>query len=573
MAGTSSASPPGSGRSLAARLIPSFFLLGLAGLMTLLIGLARERVAQLPSAETWPKADARIEVAEVEIRFEQEPPFQTRVRYHYDYHRPLGGAVEGVPTRFEGRGLNGAEVDGSDYTDLWLRLRPFSPGSTVPVYVNPERPEESTLELPGVWRKRLPWVPTAFLVLFLGLLVKLWSPRRPSAGREMGRLGASLFFGVFLGAGLLTANFISLPILDQLFRRPDWREVPCTVIAGTVRVSTSTDEGRTSYTYSPDILYRYEVEGQTYLSNRYRTLRVSSSGRSAKEEVVQANPPGHQRTCFYLPERPWESVLEKKLGGFAFFGLFPLPFLLVGFFGLLATWFGKGKKMPSLTRSHPRASRVPSVPSRISPAPAEARGEPEPLDPRDLQPLTLQSARKGTFAVLLFVSLFWNGIVGVFLFQVLRQPLRETWFMLLFLTPFLLVGTALLVSVLYTFLQLFNSRFTLELPRRKFRPGEDLSLSWRMVPAALAPAPRKVEIKLVASRTVTSGSGKNRSTRTTMLREVPVCTADDPYQLEQGQGRCRIPDDLHDATEWKLSLAAEVPGWPDVSDSFDVDIA
>ena len=76
--------------------------------------------------------------------------------------------------------------------------------------------------------------------------------------------------------------------------------------------------------------------------------------------------------------------------------------------------------------------------------------------------------------------LFWNGIVWLFFSDVIDSFQRgsPSWFLTIFLIPFVLVGIGLVVGVLYTFLTLFNPGTTLVLEPGELVLGEEATLRW-----------------------------------------------------------------------------------------------
>ena len=112
---------------------------------------------------------------------------------------------------------------------------------------------------------------------------------------------------------------------------------PCQVLRAEVR-SHDSDDGTT---YSVYILYQYEFNGQTYKSDRYEFVGGSSSGYQGKARVVEQYQAAANPVCYVNPNNPSEAVLKRGFHAKLLLALFPLPFLLVGVGGLVATWRGK----------------------------------------------------------------------------------------------------------------------------------------------------------------------------------------------------------------------------------------
>src|SRR5207245_2713015 len=82
----------------------------------------------------------------------------------------------------------------------------------------------------------------------------------------------------------------------------------------------------------------------------------------------------------------------------------------------------------------------------------------------------------------LAVGLFWNGIVSVFVVQVVSgwRHGRGELFLTLFMIPFLLVGVAIIAFVIYSFVGLFSPRIKLTVSAPSVLPGATIRINWTM---------------------------------------------------------------------------------------------
>jgi hypothetical protein len=112
-----------------------------------------------------------------------------------------------------------------------------------------------------------------------------------------------------------------------------WPKVPATVISSRVE-----DLGIKSG-YAPDVLYRYNVEGNEYLSRRI-FVGSRAGSKNWAQGLVTAYPVDKIVEAHYNPERPSDSILEPgriswsnvygaTAGGILFI-LFGIVILLVG---------------------------------------------------------------------------------------------------------------------------------------------------------------------------------------------------------------------------------------------------
>jgi len=131
-------------------------------------------------------------------------------------------------------------------------------------------------------------------------------------------LGAFLWWGMFLG--------------PELNKRgaDDWVEAPCTVVVSEITV------GRRQ-SYRSKVEFTYEVDGTEHRSETY-DFTTLNRWRSRCESIVNDNPVGSQRQCFYNPDAPENAVIVRECD-FSYFGfIFPLVFVGVGVSCLMGWW-------------------------------------------------------------------------------------------------------------------------------------------------------------------------------------------------------------------------------------------
>jgi hypothetical protein len=300
---------------------------------------------------------------------------------------------------------------------------------------------------------------------------------------------------------------------------------------------------------------------------------------------VDRHPAGGQAVCFVNPRQPWIAHLERGIGMSWLWMLFPIPFILVGAGGLAGLWI-----IGPLRQSRLRAAAERRVlesggdmsdPAAIASALAVVEtqsGAGLPPSTADEGPAELRGGpnRMRNCLGLLFVATFWNGIVGTFIYLIFQEK-PTPWFPLIFISIFAFIGLGLAWALLYAFLQLFNARFRLRLPRAYAREGQGIQVQWTMERGMFTAAPTRLQLKLVASRTTVTrtrthsrrhGTRIQTSTKVDVLREIDLADTAVQWEIEQGQGSGLVPSDVPGATEWKLKLIAEVPGWPDIADEF-----
>ncbi len=146
--------------------------------------------------------------------------------------------------------------------------------------------------------------------------------------------GFLLLFTLFWSIGVLGFDFvIGRSVVRQIYA------VGYPTATGTITQSeVETIRGRRSRTYRPTIKYKYTVEGQEYVGERYRYGQFSSAKKWA-ERIVASHPVGSPFEVYYAPTDPSDAVLTVGLEGLdLFIFMFMLPFNVV----MLAFWIAGG---------------------------------------------------------------------------------------------------------------------------------------------------------------------------------------------------------------------------------------
>jgi len=228
--------------------------------------------------------------------------------------------------------------------------------------------------------------------------------------------------------------------------------------------------------------------------------------------------------------------------------------------------------MPGTPRFGPRRERLSTLDWLPAPQ-GEAPGI-ETLEPLVLKP---QHTRLGALVGILFIAAFWNGIVGLFVWQIVvgfRQGDRE-WGAALFLSIFVLVGLFLLLAVPYQFLALWNPRPHLTLSHGTLRLGDRVDLEWRFSgrPSRI----RHLRLTFEGREEATYGSGRSRTTAREVFRTLVIADTTEPMTIAAGAARFAIPaDTMHSLTAgsnrvvWTLKVAGDIRHWPDVAEEFEL---
>ena len=82
--------------------------------------------------------------------------------------------------------------------------------------------------------------------------------------------------------------------------------------------------------YSPEITYKYTVDGKDYTGRKFRTLGYSSERKIEIEKLISKYPAGSKIKVFYNPSAPGEAAVEKA----------PAPSKVILIFGTIIICLG-----------------------------------------------------------------------------------------------------------------------------------------------------------------------------------------------------------------------------------------
>ena len=299
-------------------------------------------------------------------------------------------------------------------------------------------------------------IPGIFMLVGFGGVWGVWfgkekDPSKVSkaARQKMGKRAVVLFGLVFVVAGLAFTYMLLIRPLILSYQAQSWAETPCKIISARVE-SHSSDDGTT---YSVEIDYDYEFNGQHYRSDRYDFVNVNSSGRAGKEKVVKHYQNLQNPVCYVDPDNPSRAVLVRKIGMKNAIGLFPLIFVAAG---IAVITFGLRKK-----RCVSGISWLPETGKEIEDGMRLLRPSSKPVL---------------KFVVTFIGCLVWNGFV-VFLIREAFSK-HQTGFTV-FTIIFTLGGVGWIAAVIHAFLSIFNPKYLLMIQPGTICPGTTGAISWK----------------------------------------------------------------------------------------------
>jgi hypothetical protein len=504
----------------------------------------------------WPSAPCTIIESGVDTSGADDNPYSPTILFEYE----VGGRVYRSTTVSRG------ETSSSSYDSARRPSDRYPPGSDATCWVHPKTPSIAVLE------RRLPWIglvvffPLIFVAIGGGGIWAVWRAEKPGAkpgaiesisqrASGISNLGKKIELAiglVFTGVGgALSVLLLIIPGV-RLVSALDWTEVPATVVSSSVR-SWSTDDGMS---YAADVLYEYSAGGRTWTSNRRSFFPMNSSDAGDAGATVDAYPQGAEITCFIDPDDVSRSVLDRGFRPAYLIGLFPLVFLLAGI-GLTIHSF----------RS--RRTAIPESPVGDTEI-AETGGE------RVLEPAAGPLAK---VAGMVFFAAIWNGLVSVFVWIAVSSHLEGNpeWFLTVFIIPFVLVGLGLIVGVVYSILAAFNPRPRLSMTPASPRLGSRISVTWRFTgrPSRIS----RLTITLEGYESATYRRGTDTHTDREVFASIDLADTTAEWEIAQGNAAGAIPEDTmhsfsssNNAITWSLHLHGDIARWPDVDESFEIDV-
>ena len=536
-----------------------FAIFALMGLMFVVM-IARD-AGRTVGTYSWVETPCVILESGVQENVKESTPFRFTVKYSYTYANQAHTA-ETYQQNYGG---------GSDYAAAQHLADRFKAGASTICYVNPKNPAESILSRQSLWGCLAVLFPLIFVTIGVGGIYFVWRGKRerkqadgtvepePISAKATNQVKAvwilPAFFSVFflIGVGITYPLFFR-PML-RIEAAKSWLAVPCTIISSEIR----SHRGDKSTTYSVDIFYRYTVNGREYKSNRYDFMGGSSSGLGGKQAVVNRYPPGSRATCYVNPADLVDAVLERGYTSDLWFGLIPGVFALVGATGMFfGTRYALRKRAEALGLHDARLSTLPRT---------TGDGLPVTLKPAASPPMKLIG--------ITFFALFWNGIVSVFVWQVVKgwKTGHGEWALTLFMIPFVLVGLATIGGIVYYVLALFNPRPRLTVTPGAVPVGGKAEVAWEM--SGRTDRISKFTIVLEGREEATYHSGKNDHTATNVFATITIAEIEDSREMMTGRAQLAIPaDTMHSFASdnnkivWTLKVRGDIPFWPDVSEDF-----
>lgn len=550
--------------SFAGKLGATLFFLIFFGMGLLFEVFIIREVVAVANRRSWPVINCRILESSVRQESNSQNPYKFAVKFEYQIE---GQVCQSSRYQFKESGFR-------DYARVQVLADAYPVGSQAACFVNPANSSEAILKQDSLGIACFILIPIVFILIGAGGIYGIWfykpkpKTQKTALPEAKGKIrksqwGLLLFGFVFFAAGSGFSYIILVRPLLGIIHARSWVETPCVIISGQV-LSHDSDDGTT---YSVDILYEYVVDDKAYRSNRYDFMGGSSSGYQGKRAAVDKYLKLKNTVCYVNPESPNDAVLIRNLTWIYAIGLLPLIFVAVGLAIMMSAFVGMKRRM---VRDSGR-DWMPKTASNSSRQSGFLRYYRADEDKAILKP---QKTPVAMLVMSLVFCGFWNGVISVFIMQVIHgfKSGHPDWCLTLFMTPFVLVGMGTVIWVIYQFLALFNPRFEMVIQPASLCLGGNGQLQWTV--RRRVGRIRKLVIKLTAREEIIT-EGKNNNTCRQVFYEKELVSTELLPEIKTGQIRFTIPqrtmhsfESQHNKIIWAIDIKADIPYWPDVKQEY-----
>lgn len=383
------------------------------------------------------------------------------------------------------------------------------------------------------------------------------SLNKEKRGNKAGAGCLTVFGGIFfvVGVGIFLWGLVSI---YDAFQARSWQPVQATII----NVEQVISHGDDSTTYGVNGSFQYQYAGRTYTSSQLNfytgTDNIGSYQQNFYYRLKQAKDNNRLVTAYVNPDSPNQAVLDKDIrwGMLGFQSIFLFVFGGVGLGIMLAGRYAskKAAKEQSLQQLYPD----------------------EPWNwKEEWQTNRFKATTSTGFKVLLGFAIFWNLIAIPTSVMAMIEYFKTFEHQILIVLLFPLVGIGLFIAAFIAFMR-----------HKKYGQSE---LILQQTPIAIGGInrgsievpnddathqsfgkPLEAIITLTCQRKITTGSGKNRSTKTKIIWQDDrrVVSSIKGHNTSSYAFEFKVPEDLpqsddsnpNNRVEWVLKIERTQPG-------------
>lgn len=362
-----------------------------------------------------------------------------------------------------------------------------------------------------------------------------------------------IFFAAGMGVGVF--GFKALYLSSQA---KDWLPVSMTITSTQLDVNTGDD----STTYQVLATYQYDYQGQHYTGDRVTFDSGSDNIGDFHQEthaLLRQHLNAEPWTGYINPQQPSHSVLIREIrwGKFAFMMAFPLIFGGAGVGIMLAgRWSSRKAKQ--------KAEFINENPERAWQARKEWRTN------------RLQCSNKGTMRIAIIMATIWSLVSLPIPFIAFNQLQDDGNYLILLMLLFPVVGIGLIIWAIKSVARWRKYGQTVFIAKPfPAHPGGLVGGTLELQSALNA---SQLKTRLSCIRKVTSGSGKNRSTRESIIWQDEQVVTLQPGQLQipfgfkiDGDAAPSDNSNPNNQLLWRVDCSSDVPG-VDFSTTFEVPV-
>ncbi len=497
----------------------------------------------------WDEGVCQIIDARIQTKLSEEKPFLVNISYQLVKYQKIGNST--LP-------INGNRNQSySNFKDAYSLFDRFPNNSTVPCYYESNNPGLNVLLRGNPAKFLILLFPAIFIVIGIcGILAGVINFKKSSASRVSKKLGPiswkiKLLLTLPILAGIIASSYyLIIKPYGNVISSKNWSLQSAEVVKSEVRSSES-DDGTT---YSPNIIFKYNLGGRSYYSDQRSFFEYSSSGYSRSQQIVEKYPVGQKIQILVDPHQPINAVIEPTVPSLLFlFALIPLGLILI-LYALLKSI----KVIPPLHRTDPKLDSIISLDWLPNKVLQQQSGSKNFILIPDI-------SRGSKFIGITIFALVWNGVVCVMWGE-------APWIMTII---FGVIGLVLIYAMFHCFLQLFNPKLLVEIDAHPLSPGREYKIYWR-----LDRTKRQIEgitIDFELEERATYRRGTDTTTDKKVIYTQNLYKQSGRSRERQGEALLKLPNDLihsfnapNNKLVYNLKFVIQVANYPDLKEIFEL---